>query len=211
MGLDCWACISMSKIKNNDEVLKMKKILLATVCAFVLSQNSFAGTSFADLIELEKASFMPQIEIQSTETEPTRTKTIEIIREEISTTGSFTSKNDESSGWNFVSSVLDDTDEQYEEFLTKEELIPNTALAKGDVCKMWKKLWYDTKKTIAEFYLDTHEKISCFGIVLNGETWYQCDSKTKETLKKSTEVFWDVRIDLECDEYYATASFVKAD
>lgn len=197
----------------------MKKIFLAAVCGFALSQYSFAGTSFADLIELEKASFMPQIEIEvvESETETGHTKTKEFVSENITTTDTFISKTDVSYDWTFVSSEVVDNDESYEEKLTKEDIIPNTDLAKDrwdwpwHNCKTLSRKFYDTRRTLVEKSRDKYIKIVCSDVVINGEALQECESKAKEGLWNTIEEFVGVKVELECHEYYGTAKFVKAD
>ena len=196
----------------------MKKILLAAVCAFALSQNSFAVTSFSDLIKLEKASFMPQIEIEvvESEEETDHTKTTELIREDIQTTDSFISETDVSSDWSFVNSEIIDTDETYKETLTREDLIPNTALAKFfgidfKDCKTISKKWYDTRRSIVEKSKEFHTRYWCENTIINGISLKSCKSQTKTKFWTSVEDFFGVKVELECHEYYGTAKSVKAD
>lgn len=168
---------------------------------FALSQNSFAGTTFSDLIELEKVSFMPQVEIQSTASDQNRTMTTELVSEEVSTTDTFTSETDVSSDWSFVNSEIIDTEESYDEWLEREELIPNTVLTKGK-CKTVKKKTFKTKTERVEKFFELYVRVVCDGIVINGKPLFRCDSKTKEAVWKTLEKIFGSREELECYEYY---------
>lgn len=72
-----------------------------------------------------------------------------------------------------------------------------------------KKIEYEIKRTTIKTYLDILVAVSCVGVVINGEEWKECESKTKEAFWKANEDSFDFRIDQTCEEYYDLAKSVK--
>lgn len=168
----------------------MKKLLLAAVFMFALSQVSFAATSFADLLRQEKASssFIPKIEVEKFTTTILDEKSDEWTLTEDEKVEYWTTwcrDNDDSHGWELARQrvYLKNEWNPDERLVLSDNVYPNDP---GDECKSTRVLVYDSAYTDKNWYFDEYYQLECVehvpddGAFCFDSTRYVCKEYKKE-------------------------------
>ena len=168
----------------------MKKLLLAAVFMFALSQVSFASTSFADLLRQEKASssFIPKIEVQTVTTDLLDVETTEEwtgynLSEYISGPSTWYYDEDQTHAWRLENKDYSTSTEHFK-YILSDEISQNDP---GAVCQKKRVIIYKLEEVIHKNYFEDYSAAQCEANPPEEWRKYTCEESTKHVTYEDGE------------------------